>query len=218
MNKPLIIIGAGGHAAVLVDILRQQNCEIAAVISPEQKLTNKVFDGLHHLQRDDDILQYASEEVLLVNGIGSVPIKTQGKPSSIPLRIKIYQHFKSLGYQFATVVSRRAIISPYAMLAEGVQVMPNVVIQVGAYIGDNSIINTAAVIEHDCQIAKHNHIAPGVTISGDVTTGENVHIGTGASVIQGINIGEASIIGAGAIVSKNLAANKILYPARSIDQ
>jgi len=211
MNKPVIVIGAGGHAAVLVDTLKQLNQEVIAVVSPENALSHAVFDGVLHLQNDDDVLRYSPQEVTLVNGIGSIP---EGSIKA-SLRTKLYQHFKTHGYQFSSVISPYAIISPYATLAEGVQIMANSVIQTGAIIGENSIINTAAVIEHDCNIGSHNHIAPGAVLSGSVRTGEHVHIGTGASVIQGVNIDKNVVVGAGAVVSKNVPSESIVYPARS---
>jgi len=211
MNKPVLIIGAGGHAAVLVDILKQLNQEIIALVSPEKKLSHTVFDGILHLQNDDDVLQYNPEKVTLINGIGSIPSDSK----NAPLRTKLYQHFKVHGYQFSNVISPYAIISPYATIAEGVQVMANSVIQTGASIGENSIINTAAVIEHNCEIGSHNHIAPGVILSGNVRTEELVHIGTGANVIQGIKIEKNTVVGAGAVISKNVPSDSIVYPARS---
>ena len=211
MNKPILIIGAGGHAAVLVDMLKQLDQEIIALVSPEKTLGHAIFDGILHLQNDDDVLQYSPQEVTLVNGIGSIPANSK----NAPLRTKIYQHFKSRGYQFSSVISPYAIISPYATLAEDVQIMANTVIQTGASIGENSIINTAAVIEHDCEIGSHNHIAPGAVLSGNVHTEEHVHVGTGASVIQGINIEKNTVVGAGAVVSKNIPSDSIVYPARS---
>ena len=55
MSKPLLIIGAGGHASVLVDILRQQKREILGIVSPEIVSRCKVFDGIDHFENDDDV-------------------------------------------------------------------------------------------------------------------------------------------------------------------
>jgi len=211
MSKPVLVIGAGGHAAVLVDILRLLKRPILAIVSPNTELKRAIFENIKHLNHDDDILQYTPDEVELVNGIGSIPNGSKKEQ----LRVKLYSSFKSKGYQFSNVISPQAIISPFATLAEGAQVMPNAVIQAGAFIGENSIINTSVVIEHDCQIGAHNHIAPGVIISGDVNIQDHVHIGTGVSIIQGINIQKNSIVGAGATITKDVLADTITHPARN---
>lgn len=206
MNKPVVVIGAGGHAAVVVDILRQLECEILALIAKDKPAEKAVFANIPWFDSDSIIETFNKDAVLLVNGIGSLPGNT--------LRTKIHQQYKALGYQFKTVISPKAIVSDYATLADGVQVMPGCVVNVNAYVGEGTIINTGAIIEHDCYIGRYNHIAPGAVLSGDVITADHVHLGTGASIIQGINIGEYSVVSAGATVTKSLASHKTLYVAK----
>jgi sugar O-acyltransferase (sialic acid O-acetyltransferase NeuD family) len=206
LNKPLVILGAGGHAAVLVDALKQQNAEVLGLVSPELDIHRRALQGIPHYLQDDDVLTFSSDDINLVNGLGSLPGNT--------LREKLFTKFTALGYRFERVIAGSAIISPYAELGHGVQVMPGVIIQAGAVIGVNSIINSGAIIEHDCVIGAHNHIAPGVTISGDVTTGEYVHIGTGASVIQGIKLANNVVVSAGVAVTKNIPAACTVFNGR----
>jgi len=206
--KPVIVIGGGGHAAVLVDMLRQINQPILAIVCPVIDSSRQVLLGIKHLLEDEDILAYDCKEVELVNGIGSLPGNS--------LRFEIFKHFKTLGYTFKTLVSPYAIVSPYAQLGEGVQVMPNAVIQSGVVVGEGSIINTAAAVEHDSKIGAHNHIAPGAVICGDVTTGKAVHVGAGATVIQSLFIGEKTVVGAGACLTKDTEAKSTVYPARVV--
>ena len=208
MSKPLLILGAGGHASVLVDILLQQNRDILGVVSPQVVSESKVFDRIEIFHNDDDVLQFDKSLIKLVNGIGSMP-NTQ-------LRSIIYNKFKVLGYEFETVIADNSIISKYANLDEGVQVFSGAIIQTDATIGANSIINSGAIIEHGCIIGSNNHIAPGATLSGHVHTKEFVHVGTGASVIQEINVAKNVVIGAGAIITSDIEQNTICYPAKVV--
>ena len=201
-----MVLGAGGHAAVLVDILRQLNHTIVGLVARDKPADKPVFTGIPYYASDDDVLTFDKYKVLLVNGIGSLPGRTT--------RAEVHQKFKHAGYQFMNVVSPHAIISKYSRLAEGVQVMPGAIINTNSVIGDGTIINSGAIVEHDCDIGLHNHIAPGVTLSGDVSTGDNVHIGTGAHIIHGIKIGDNVMVGAGATVTKNLGNNQKLYVAK----
>lgn len=206
MNKPVLVLGAGGHAAVVVDILRQLNCTVIGLVAKEQPKAQPVFEGLTWYSTDDDVLSFDKNSIVLVNAIGSLPGQD--------IRFKVHQQFKQLGYSFMTIVSPKAIVSDYAFLSEGVQVMPGSIVNVNASIGEGTILNSGAIIEHDCIIGKHNHIAPGAVLSGSVVTGDYVHIATGAKVIQGIHIGERTLVGAGATVTKNLESNKTLYVAK----
>ena len=205
MNKPVIVLGAGGHASVLVDMLRSQGVVPIALVAPAAGTLRAALADIP-LWHDEEILTHHPDEVVLVNGIGSLP--------GNPLRATLFARYRALGYRFASVVSAQAMVSAYAVLEEGAQVMAGAIIQAGAQIGANSIINTGAIVDHDCWIGGNNHIAPGAVLSGGVSTGDAVHIGTGAMLIQNIKIGSHTVVGAGATVSKDLAPNKTLYVAK----
>lgn len=206
MNKPVLVLGAGGHAAVLIDMLRQLNYDILGLVSNSQPMLQPIFDGIPWYSSDSDVLSFSKDAILLVNAVGSLP--------KVNTRFKLYNKFKNQGYHFANLISPSAIVSEYAKLTEGVQVMPGSIINAHALIGENSIINTGAIIEHDCVIGSHNHIAPGAVLSGTVVTGNYVHVGTGANVIQGVSVAEYAVVGAGATVTNNLASEKVLHVAK----
>jgi sugar O-acyltransferase (sialic acid O-acetyltransferase NeuD family) len=197
LNKPILVIGGGGHAAVLVEILRQTNQDIIGIVAPVIDSRRKILEGIRHFKDDTDILQFPSESVFLVNGIGSLP----GNPT----RETIYNKFVEMGYQFANVTAPSSIVSKYADLDQGVQILPGAIVQCGAKIGRNTIVNSGAIVEHDCVIGGHNHLAPGAMLSGEIWTGDSVHIGTGAVVIQSIAIGHGATVGAGANITKDVA-------------
>ena len=85
--------------------------------------------------------------------------------------------------------------------------MPGAVINYGALVRENTIINTAAVVEHDCDVGAHCHIAPNATLCGGVKVGELTHIGAGSVVLQGITIGSGCVVGAGSVVTKDMPDN-----------
>ena len=206
MNDGVLLIGSGGHASVLLDMLIEQKVNILGYVSPFPAVNQKLFSDFCWFKSDENILLFDKSTIKLINGIGSLPGST--------LRTDFYSNYKKLGYSFATLVSSDASVSRFAILDEGVQVMRGAIIQTGTNIGYNSIVNTGSIIDHDCSIGSNNHIAPGVTISGQVSSEVNVHIGTGASIIQGIKIGKNSIVGAGGIITKNVEENTICFPAR----
>jgi len=207
MSRKIVIIGGGGHAKVLTDILKHQKIDIYAVFSPKIDHDSALFEGLKILLNDDEIYKFKPKEICLINGIGSIPGNA--------LREEIFQKFRKDQYDFLTIKSDFSLISDYCNIGMGVQIMSGAAINADTKIGENSIINTGAVIEHDCVLGASNHIAPGAMLSGGVSTGSSVHIGTGAVVIQGVTIGKNSIIGAGAVVTSNIPANQIVYPSRS---
>lgn len=208
MTKSLVILGAGGHAAVLAELLLTAGRQLVAVVSPEPIKKGSPLAGLKQIVSDEELVVfYKPEQIELVNGIGSIPDNNT--------RWKLFEYFTEQGYHFASVISPHAIVSSHLELGEGVQIMAGAIVQTQAKIGENSLINTGAIVEHDCIIGAHNHIAPGATLSGGVVTEGKVHIGTGASVIQGIHIAQEAIVGAGTTIARDVPAGQVLIPARS---
>lgn len=196
MSLPLLILGGGGHARVLVDALLTAGRVIAGIVDRDPALTGASLLGVPVIGGDELVEQFPPGEILLVNGIGSV-----GVPAS---RRRIFENFTGRGYRFGTVVHPSAVVAADVELGEGAQLMAGSVIQSGSRIGGNVIVNTRAAVDHDCIIGDHSHLAPGVTLSGGVQVGSGVHIGTGATLIQGIVIGDNCLIAAGAVVVGSL--------------
>lgn len=191
--KPVIILGAGGHSRVLIDILKSNDIPIEGITDPDSNLHGKRVMGVPVIGGDHFVLEYQPDSILLVNGLGL--IKQNSK------RRQIYEFFNGQNYRFLNVIHPRAVLASDVEIAEGVQIMAGAVVQTATSVGANTIINTMSGIDHECQIGSHVFIAPGVTISGGVTIGDDVFIGAGATVIQGVRIGKNSMVAAGAAVT-----------------
>ena len=207
-KPPVIILGAGGHASVLVELCLEQNRSILALISPEPDLNRKIFQGLRHFSDDKAVLDFSPNDVELIIGFGGV--------RGSELREKFDQRYSSFGYRFATLVSRSALISRTATLSEGVQVLPRAVINAGALVGRQSIINSGSIVEHDCIVENFVHVAPNATICGGTTIRQGVQVGPNCVIAQGLEIGAYSIIGAGASVVRSMNRFSRAMPQKTI--
>lgn len=205
-NLPVIIIGGGGHASVLVDIIKKQKREIKAIISHADVSQRTIFNGIKILHSDHDVLQFSPAEIEMVNGIGA-------SPRSV-LRKDITTKYIDWGFKFATIIADNAYISDNVEIAQGGQVLSRAVIHPGVKIHSHSVINTAAIIEHDCVIGSNNFISPGAVLCGQVITGADVFVGANATIIQNINIADKAIVGAGAVLTQSLEVGEICYPAK----
>ncbi len=210
-QHPVIVLGAGGHAKVLIDMLRLRGHEILGIADADASKHGGNHADCRVIGSDDAVLQHDPGRIRLVNGVGST-----GQPQA---RRRLFDEFRRRGYVFESVTHPSAVIAGDAALEEGVQAMAGAVIQPGSRIGMNTIVNTAASVDHDCTIGAHVHLAPGVTLSGNVRVGDGTHIGTGASVIQGVTIGENCVIGAGAVVLADIPAGTRAagVPAKRMD-
>ncbi|MDK2954748.1 MAG: hypothetical protein PWQ57_244 [Desulfovibrionales bacterium] len=196
MNPPVIVIGAGGHAKVLVDALLLAGVQVLGLLDRDPAMAGRDVLGVPVLGGEDKLVQYAPDQVALVNAVGSV--------DSMQARKTVYDRLRGQGYGLAPVVHPQAVVSKFAEIQPGVQILAGAVVGPGAVIGENAIINTKASVDHDCRIGAHTHIAPGATLSGGVVVGESSHVGTGASAIQGIRIGRDCLVAAGAVVVRDV--------------
>ena len=212
MSAPVLILGAGGHAKVLIEALLASSAVIAGIVDPDPAMVGTKLLGVPVLGGDELVREFPQAEILLVNGLGSV---------GLPLRRReLFERFKEMGYGFATVIHPSAVVASDIELGEGAQLMAGAVVQPGSRIGSNVIVNTRASVDHDCIIGDHVHIAPGVTLSGGVVVGDSCHIGTAATIIQGVRIGSGSVIGAGALVLKDVphSVTVVGVPAKVVKQ
>jgi sugar O-acyltransferase (sialic acid O-acetyltransferase NeuD family) len=205
--QPLILVGSGGHARVLLSTLLLLGRRLLGFVAPDP--TRAELLGIPYLG-DDDAISYDPSQALLVNGVGSA--------ASVANRLRVYESFRRRGYRFASVIHPGAIIALETELADGVQIMAGAILQTGCVVEENCIINTGARVDHDCVIRAHAHVAPGAVLSGDVHVGSRSHVGAGATVIQGVHIGSDTIVGAGAVVLADVpdSCTVVGIPARPI--
>lgn len=210
---PLVLLGAGGHAKVLLSLIRAAEMEVVGVCDPTLAVRGtKEWRGIKVLGDDEALNAINPNSVGLVNGIGHLV-------ASIARRT-VFERFKEKGFSFPVLVHPAAWVDQSSLLNEGVQVMAGAVIQADVTVGVNSIINTGASVDHDCYLGSHIHVAPGATICGHVCLSDLVFVAAGATIIQAINVGESAIIGAGATVVRNLGPGQTLLGAsmRNITQ
>ncbi len=155
MLKPGQIMFTYLHLAPEPGLTRAlMDSEIIGIVDSDPAKTGSSVLGVPVLGGDEALSAYNADSIEIVNAVGSVTLPVARKA--------VFTAFKMRGYSFATVIHPTAIISPYAELAEGVQVMAGAVIQPGCHIGCNTIINTRVSIDHDCTIGDHVHIAPSI--------------------------------------------------------
>lgn len=186
--KRVVILGAGGHAKVIADIILKSGDELIGFLDDNTALPSQII-GYPYLGKITHYEKYA-DECRFVIGIGSNSI-----------RKKIAE---SINANWYTAIHPSAQIAIDTVIGEGTVVMANVVINTSAVIGKHCIINTGAVIEHDNVIGDYVHISPNVSLCGNVKIGNLTHIGAGAAIKNNISICGDVIVGAGGIVVKDI--------------
>jgi len=207
----VIIIGAGGHAAVVADALLAAGQQVLGFVDNDARRHGRSVCDRPVLGDDTALEGFDTANVLLANGIGG----TRGDG----LRAAVQRRLEGAGWHFVAVRHPSAAASPFAQLGPSVQLMAHSVVQPGARLGAGCIVNSAAVVEHDVQLGPYVHVACNATLCGGVSVGAGSHVGAAAVVRQGVRLGDATVVGAGAVVVNDFpgAGTLIGVPARPVD-
>lgn len=210
--KPVIVIGAGGHAKSVLGSLLRSGTTVIGLIDRDSRRHGATVLGVPVIGDDDDVLARDPTGIMLVNGIGNIgPAK---------LRSAVTSSFASRGYGFASVVDPTAILGHEVQIGCGVQILAGAIVQAGCTLEDGVVVNSRAVLDHDCYLASHVHVATGATMAGNVTVGPCAFVGCGATVRQGVTIGAEAVIGAGAVVVQDVPMGEVVVgiPARPLNR
>ena len=187
-----ILIGAGGHAKVICEILEQTRYRLAGYAALDE------CDWLDLKRYDDDGLIGDATVEAFVMGIGGV------SPHELGRRLELYHQWLERGVAPINVLHPAAIVSKTAQLKDGVCVLAGAVLQPGASIGAATIINTRAIVEHDARVADGVHIAPGAVVLAEAQVGATAMIGAQATILPRAVVPSGTLVRAGE-----------LYPARN---
>ncbi len=209
-----LILGAGGHARVVIDCLRYNpKVKITGILDAKPSLTGQKLDGISVLGNDEMMEKLLNEGVShFVVGLGSIG---DNQP-----RRRLFDLAVRVGLIPLMVRHPSAMISPGAELGDGCQFLPGCIVNIGAKFGVNVIVNSGAIVEHDCVVLDHAHISTGSRLSGGVSVESGAHIGAGATIRQGLRIGANAVVGAGSVVVKNVESGSIVagVPAQLLEK
>jgi len=199
MKRQAIIIGYSGHAYVVLDTLLSNAYEVKGYCDVTQNQHNPYRLKFLGSENDQDNLEILRQhDIFVCIGLNEI-------------RRRIFEDLLSKNINCPSVAHPSCVISASAEIMQGTIVMPGVVINAFAKVGNAVVCNSAAVIEHECVIDDFVHIAPGAVLAGNVSVGKGSFIGANAVVKQGIKIGENVTIGAGSVILKNLPDGAMVY-------
>ena len=192
----LAILGTGGHAKSVYDIVKKRKIYFFDKIKKTFKVNNKKFKVIGNLNK---IENYKSKIYNVIIAIGNNKI-----------RKNYYKILKKNNFKFATLIHPKSYLGAGSKLGEGSMVMYGSFINTDSKIGTNCIINSNVSIDHDCEIKDHTHICPGVVLAGNVKIGKNCWIGLGSKIIENCTIGDNVFVAAGSLVTKDIKSNSFV--------
>ena len=185
--KPIIIVGSGGHAKSIIDILEtSKEWKILGLISNDN-IDNLL--GYEILGRDEDLEKIRLLTNKAILGVGQ--IKNPNK------RISLVKKIERLNFDFPIIASMNSIVSRSSQIDAGTTIGHGAIINANTRIGRHCIINSRSLIEHDSVIGDFTHISTGAIVNGGAEIGDCVFVGSGAIIREGVKIPSNSIISCG---------------------
>ena len=212
MDRKFILWGATGQAKVIADIIYDYGGTVSKVFDNKNIVSPlKNVDIGYGLKDFDDWLKTIKtpQDYSAIAAIGG----TFGFD-----RFEFYKMFCAKKLVTPSIFHRTSFVSQSANLGQNVQILAFAFVGVDVTIGDASIVNTRASVDHESKLGNGVHIAPNATLCGCVEIGNFSMIGASSVVLPRIKIGSNTIIGAGSVVTKNIPDNVIAYgnPAKII--
>ncbi|WP_022668250.1 acetyltransferase [Desulfospira joergensenii] len=191
----IILIGGGGHCHSCIDVIEAQgDYEIAGVIERTKKQKVDPTLGYPIVGYDEDLSNLRKQiDYALI---------TVGQVGSGSKRQKLFDRLKKMNFVLPVIISPSAHVSRHAVIGEGTIVMHQVIVNAGASIGKNCILNTKCLIEHDTMVGHHTHISTAAVINGGGEIGSCCFVGSNATIIQGVRISDNQFLKAGRLYSE----------------
>ena len=208
-NDHILIYGAGGHAKAVMEMVQAIGAhQIAGILDDNPALAGKSVLGIPVLG-GRGLLALLREKGLMLaaNGVGGI--------LDIAVRVRLFELQESAGFSFPPLAHPRATVESSASLSDGVQVFANAYVGSSTLLHPRCMINTGAIVSHDCEIGRYTHIAPGAMLAGHVHVGERSLVGMGVTTAIGIKIGNGVRIGNGAVVYADVP-DKTIVPAGKV--
>ena len=196
----VLVVGAGGHAKVVIATLQAMGETVAGCVDDDPKAIGRLVLGVPVVGTVQAVARHAGGVVLAIG--------------SNAARARLAAAYPDANWR--TVVHPTAHVHASASLGRGTVAFSGAIVQPDVEVGAHAILNTASTVDHDGRIGDYVHLAPGVHLSGGVTVGEGGFVGVGACAIPGTRIGAWGTVGAGAVVVEDLPPNatSVGVPAR----
>jgi sugar O-acyltransferase (sialic acid O-acetyltransferase NeuD family) len=206
LNKEIVLVGYSGHGLVVADAALSANMNLK-YFTDKSLIKSNPFNLIHLGFEADLEYKHWDKNYHYILGIGNNNIRN-----------KAAELLKAKGVAILNVIHPSVSKSERIQFGYGNFISRNVLINTLVKIGNNCILNTGCIIEHECIVGNGVHIGPGAVLSGNVEVGDNSFIGANSVIKQGVKIGSNVIIGAGTVVLNNVSDNRKLVgnPGREI--
>jgi sugar O-acyltransferase (sialic acid O-acetyltransferase NeuD family) len=173
----LLVVGAGGHGRSVAEAAQLSDQFDVIGFLDDTLPTGTLVLGRSVLGPVASMVNYLATTKLAIVAIGNNSV-----------REKLMQQLTLAGFEWATVVHPRAIVSPSAVLGEGSAVMAGAIVATEAQLGQGSIVNCGAVVDHHAIVEDFGHLGVNACMAGGTLLGRGAWMQAGSALGYGVNV------------------------------
>jgi acetyltransferase EpsM len=200
-GRSVIVYGSGGHGKTLIELIRAVGAlEVVGVIDDAAAAGSDVL-GVSVIGSREDLARIRADGVALaVNAAGGI--------TNMSSRVDVTAMLVRAGFELPVLVHPTAFVEASAVIADGAQILAHSYVGSASSVGSSVIVNTGAVVSHDCVLGDHVNLSPGCVLAGNVTVGSRTLLGMGVTTYLGIEVGSDVRVGNGAILNVDVPSGR----------
>lgn len=192
--RPLVIIGARGHAKSVADAALSAGLFIECFIDEVNPVPpGTAWRGIPVRHSLEDLTATEGKTFALAIGDNRAREAVFGR-----LSLELHED------QFPPIVHSSASISHSSALEYGAHVLQGAAVGADAHVSRFAIVNTNASLDHDSHLAEFSRLNPGAVVAGGVHIGVRSTIGMNSSIADGVRVGMDVTVGANSFVRTSL--------------
>lgn len=173
----LLVVGAGGHGRSVAEAAELTSQFQVVGFLDDSLTTGELVLGVHVLGPVASMAQHRAAANQAIVAIGDNAV-----------REKLMQQLAAAGFEWATVVHPRAIVSPSAVLGAGSAVMAGAIVGTEARLGVGAIVNCGAVVDHHATVEDFGHLGVNASMAGGTVLGRGAWMQAGAALGYGMKV------------------------------
>lgn len=189
------------------DELGPDDADARAVVTEAIDLLDSGQERVAEVHGDDVVVnEWLKHAILLFFRLSAMETMELG-PFEYADKVPLKHDYQAAGVRVVPGASARW----GSHLSRGVVMMPSYV-NIGAHVGENSMVDTWATVGSCAQIGRDVHLSGGVGIGGvlepanavPVIIGDDCMIGSRCIVAEGARVGDGTILGAGCVLTGSI--------------
>lgn len=186
----LLVVGAGGHGRSVAEAAELSGQFEVVGFLDDMPSEGQIVSGFPVLGPVAAMAEHRAIADQAIVAIGNNVV-----------REKLMQQLTLAGFELATVVHPRAIVSPSAALGAGSAVMAGAIVGTEAHLGLGIIVNCGAVVDHHATVEDVGHLGVNSSMAGGTVLGYAAWLQAGAALGYGVHVSANTVIPPGSGLS-----------------